>query len=110
MGMGGQRHDSAALLLEMSLYPLCRRLGGPHCRPGLVRKISPLTGIQFPDRPTCNELLYRLSYTGPQCTAVVSRLLASCSRQGLVAARRTAEPPGNVTRFPKTLTPLTLHS
>ena len=45
-------------------YPLYRRLGGPQGRSGRVRKITPPTGIRSPDRPTCSELLYRLSYRG----------------------------------------------
>ena len=31
-------------------YPLYRRLGGPNGQSGRVRKISPPTGIRFPDR------------------------------------------------------------
>jgi hypothetical protein len=34
-------------------------------RSGLVRKISPPTGIQSQDRPACSELLHRLRYSGP---------------------------------------------
>jgi len=40
-GVGGQRHSPAALPPEKTQYPLCRRLGGPQSRSGLVRKISP---------------------------------------------------------------------
>ena len=32
-------------------YRLCRRLGGPQGRSGLVRKITPPTGIRSADRP-----------------------------------------------------------
>ena len=39
--MGGQRHAPAALPPAMTRYPLYRRLGGPQCRSGRVRKISP---------------------------------------------------------------------
>jgi hypothetical protein len=45
-------------------YPLYRRLGRPQERSGRVRKISPPTGIRFPDRPAHSEWLYRLSYPG----------------------------------------------
>jgi len=45
--------------------PLYRRLGGPQDWSGRVRKISPPTGIRFPDRPARSESLYRLSYLGP---------------------------------------------
>ena len=37
---------------------------GSHCRSGLVRLISPLTGIPSPDRPARSESQYRLSYPG----------------------------------------------
>ena len=60
-GVGGQRDDPASL----HRYPLCRRLGGPQGRSGRVRKISPSTGIRFPDRLARSESLYRLSYGGP---------------------------------------------
>jgi len=46
-------------------YPLYRRLGGPQGRSGQVRKISPPTGIQSPDRPVRSQSLYRLSYPSP---------------------------------------------
>jgi hypothetical protein len=41
MGVSGQRHAPAALLPEMTRYPLYRRLGRPQGRSGLVLKISP---------------------------------------------------------------------
>ena len=42
MGVGDQRHASAALSPGMALYPLYRRLGGPQARSGRVRKtLSP---------------------------------------------------------------------
>jgi hypothetical protein len=34
-------------------------------RSGRVLKISPPTGIRFPDRPARSESLYRLRYPGP---------------------------------------------
>ena len=40
-------------------YLLYRRLGGPQGRPGRVRKISPPTGIRFPDRPARGHSLSR---------------------------------------------------
>ena len=45
MGVGGQRHASAALPLGKNRYPLCRRLVGPQGRSGRVRKISPPPGF-----------------------------------------------------------------
>jgi hypothetical protein len=41
MGVGGQRHTTAALPPGRTRYPLFRRLGGPQDRSGRVRKISP---------------------------------------------------------------------
>ena len=41
MGVDGQRHTQAALPPGKTRHPLCRRLGGPQCRSGRVRKISP---------------------------------------------------------------------
>jgi hypothetical protein len=41
VGVGGQCHSSAALLLEKICYKLCRRLVGPQDRSGRMRKISP---------------------------------------------------------------------
>ena len=40
-GVGGQRHDPAALPLGLTRYPLSRRLRGPQDWSGQVRKISP---------------------------------------------------------------------
>jgi hypothetical protein len=47
-------------------YPFYRRVGGPQCRSGRVRKIWPPTGIRLPDRPARSKSLYRLSYLGPR--------------------------------------------
>ena len=50
MGVGGQRHAPAALLLEKRPY---RRLVGPQCRSGRVRKISsPRDSIPGPLSPS----------------------------------------------------------
>ena len=65
-GVGGQRHAPAALTPGKTRFPLYRRSCWPPGRSGLVRKISPLTGIQSTDRQARNESLYRLSYPGPQ--------------------------------------------
>jgi hypothetical protein len=45
MGIGDQRHASAALHRGKTQYPLYRKLGGPHGRPGQVRQVSPPPGI-----------------------------------------------------------------
>ena len=69
MGVGRQSHALAALPPEKTRYPLYRRLGGPQGRSGWLRKISPPTGIRFPDRPVRSESLYRLSYPCPTTPA-----------------------------------------
>ena len=61
-GVGGQRHAPAALPPGKIRYVLYRRLGGPQGRSRRVLKISPITGIQSPDRPASSESLYRRSY------------------------------------------------
>jgi hypothetical protein len=45
MGVGGQRHTSAALPPGETGYPLYRRLDGPQGGSGQVRKISPPPGF-----------------------------------------------------------------
>jgi hypothetical protein len=45
MGVGGQRHDPAALPPGMTRYPLYRRLGRPQGRSGRVLTISPPLGF-----------------------------------------------------------------
>ena len=64
MGVGGQRHDLAALPQEGP---------GTHCIGGWVapgpvctgaENLAP-TGIRSPDLPTRSESLYQLSYPGP---------------------------------------------
>ena len=64
--MDGQRHAPAALPTGKTRYPMYRRLSGPQCRSGQVRKISPPAGIRSPDRTTRSESLYRLRYPAPQ--------------------------------------------
>ena len=64
MLVGGQRH-TPALPPGETQYSFYRRFGGPQGRSGRVRKVSPSTGIRYPDRSARSELLYRLSYPGP---------------------------------------------
>jgi len=45
MGLGGQRHASAALPPGKTRFHLYRRLGGLQSRSGQVRKISPPQGF-----------------------------------------------------------------
>ena len=44
-GMGGQRHEPAALPPGKTRYPLCMRLGGPQGRSGWAQKISHVPGF-----------------------------------------------------------------
>ena len=60
MDVGGQRHAPAALPLGMAQYPLYSWLDWHQGRSGRVQKISPPTGIRFPDRPTHSGSLYQL--------------------------------------------------
>ena len=46
MGVGGQRHATAALTPGKTRYQLYRRLGGPQGRSGRVRKVSPTLGFE----------------------------------------------------------------
>jgi len=65
VGVVGQRHALAALpAQDRPVNPLYRGLGGPQDRSGRVRKILPPTDIRYPDRPSRNESLYRLSCPG----------------------------------------------
>jgi hypothetical protein len=63
-------------------YPFYRRLGGPQCQSGQLRKISPpLPGIPSPDRPARSRSLYRLSYPAhtPFLHANINRtILSNC--------------------------------
>ena len=59
MGVGGQRHASAALPSGKTGYPLYRRLCGPQRQSGQVRKISPLPGF---DPPTVQPVASSSSY------------------------------------------------
>jgi hypothetical protein len=45
VGVGGQRHASAALPPGKNRYPLYKRLSGNQVRSGRVRKISPPLGF-----------------------------------------------------------------
>jgi hypothetical protein len=58
-------------------YTLYRRLGGPQGRSGRVRKISPRTGIRFPDTPARSESLYRHIYPGPCCSEVQKHITSN---------------------------------
>ena len=65
MKVAGQRHYPAALSPGKTRYPFYRRLRGHQGRSGGVRKISPPTGIRFPDHLARSKSLYWLSYPGP---------------------------------------------
>jgi hypothetical protein len=72
---GSASHPSRSLPLLKSRYPLYRRLGGPQGRSEQVRKISPPTGIQSPDRLACSQSLYRLRYPAP----ITIKLVLNCN-------------------------------
>jgi len=59
-GEGSASRPGRSLPPGKTRYPLYRRLGGPQGRSGQVQKISPPTGIRFPDRPARSQSLYRL--------------------------------------------------
>jgi hypothetical protein len=61
-GEGSASRSGRSLPPEKTRYSLYRRLGGPQCRSGQVRKISPPTGIRSTDRPAHSQSLYRLRY------------------------------------------------
>jgi hypothetical protein len=54
-GVGGQRHDPAALPLGVNRYPLYRRLFGPQGRSGRLRDVLASTGIRSPAHPARSE-------------------------------------------------------
>ena len=65
-GVGGQRHASAALPPGKTSYTIVYHfMDGPEGRSGRMRKISPPSGFDPPDRPARSESLYRLSYSSP---------------------------------------------
>ena len=91
-GVGGQRHAPSALPSGMTRHSLYRRLGGTQERSGRVRKISPPTGIRFPDRPTCSASLYRLIYPGPQIRSIITIYSEGNTRTSLTAwVRNTSQ-------------------
>ena len=50
---------------KQTRYSSYRKLFGSQGRSGMVRKISPPTGIPSPDSPARSESLYKLRYSGP---------------------------------------------
>ena len=64
-GVGGQRHALTALPPGKTRTLCIGGWLGSQGRSGLVRKISPPTGIRSPDHPARSQSLYRLSYPGP---------------------------------------------
>ena len=61
-GEGSASCPGCSLPQGKTRYASYRSLGGPQSRFGQVQKISPPTGIRFPDRPARSQSLYRLSY------------------------------------------------
>jgi hypothetical protein len=62
--VGSQSHAPPALPPGKTQYPLYRRLGGHQGRRGMMKKISPPTGIQSLDPLGHSESLCRLSHPG----------------------------------------------
>jgi hypothetical protein len=69
MGVGGQDHAPAALLLGKTRYPLYRRLSGPRAVLDGCGKSRP-TWIQSLDRPARSESLYQLHYSDPRSNPI----------------------------------------
>jgi hypothetical protein len=72
MGVGGQRHALAALLLGKTRYLLYRKLDGPQVMFEQVRKISLSSGFDPRTVQPIAQSLYRLSYPGPHKAALVA--------------------------------------
>ena len=65
-------------------------------RAGLVRKISPLTGIRSLDRPARSQSLYRLSYPAHICSSneYKSRVRENLKgKPNIVLSRKSADRP-----------------
>ena len=68
MGVGGQHHAPAVLLLGKDPVPIVQEAGwAPEPVWTGAENLAP-TGIRSPDRPARSESLYRLSYLGPYDT------------------------------------------
>jgi hypothetical protein len=72
-GDGSASRPGHSLPSGKALYPLYRRLVGSQGRSEQVRKISPPTGIWYPDLPARSQSLYRLRY--PAHTGYLSSTL-----------------------------------
>ena len=91
-------------------YPLYRRLDGPQCRSGQVRKISPPTGTRTLDRPAPNQSPHRLSYPGPRkvrhiiqkCSFVIYRTLQEIIAFYLITTTEVTHPKDNFNKHPPT--------
>jgi len=70
MAVGGQRHDPAALSPGKTQYSLCRRMGGPQGRSGMVQKTLPPSGFGTRIVPARSESVYRQRYSGPRFPSV----------------------------------------
>ena len=61
-GEGSASRPGRSLPPGKTRYQLYRRLSGSQGRSGQVRKISPPTGIRWPDRPARSQSLHRIRY------------------------------------------------
>jgi hypothetical protein len=89
MGVGGQRHASAALLPGKTQFPLYRRLGWPQGRSGQVWKILP--PLEFDPR-TVQPVASRHADCSPKilksCEQVASKVTKYLTTQLLKAATK----------------------
>ena len=74
--MGGQRHAPAALSPRKNRFPSYRRLGGPQCRSGQVRKISSPPGFDPRTVQLVASCYTELNYPGP-CFVWILQQIAS---------------------------------
>ena len=80
-GEGSASRPGRTLPSGKSRYPLYRRLGGPQGRSGQVRKISPPTGIRFPDRPARRQFSSDLNIWTPSVRFFV---FTTCSDRSIL--------------------------
>jgi hypothetical protein len=81
MGVGGQRHASAAFTPAKEPVPILQKAGwAPRTVWTGAENLVP-TGIRSPDRPARSESLYRLRYPGPliPCTNDVFNAVVSAT-------------------------------
>ena len=66
MGVGGQCYVAATFPWKNNLVPIVQEAGWAPGPVWMGEENLALTGVRSPDCPACSELLYRLSFPGPQ--------------------------------------------